>query len=145
MRQPWWSIPEGERLQMHAFPRPSQQLRHKVRHALLRSLHYTFLYRRLILKIIEIKTSTQDVGKPFTAGSRLTLEMAQLSKKLYTDSFIIANPQSDTGMLLPMSAHYATNQTLAHTLRGKDLIIRLSSLIATMRRVNYYTQPFINT
>jgi len=49
LRQPWWSIPEEERLQMHAFTRPSQQLRHLVRQALLRSLHYTFLYRCLIL------------------------------------------------------------------------------------------------
>jgi len=52
LRQPWWSIPEEERLQMHAFTRPSKQLRRKVRHALLRNLHYTSLYRRLILKNI---------------------------------------------------------------------------------------------
>ena len=26
LRQPWWSIPEGGRLQMHAFMRPSHQL-----------------------------------------------------------------------------------------------------------------------
>jgi len=45
----WWSIPEAERLQMHAFPRPSQQLRLKVRHALLRSNHHTSFYRRLVV------------------------------------------------------------------------------------------------
>ena len=39
----WWSIPEAERLRMHAFTRPSHQLRNKVRQALLRSLHYTSL------------------------------------------------------------------------------------------------------
>ena len=32
LRQPWWSIPEGERLLMHGFTRPSQQLRRKFRH-----------------------------------------------------------------------------------------------------------------
>ena len=45
----WWTIPEEERLQMHAFTRPSLQLRLKVRNALLRSLHYTSLYRRLLV------------------------------------------------------------------------------------------------
>ena len=63
LRQPWWSIPEKERLHIHAFTRPSQQLRHKVRYALLRSLHHTSLYRRLILKSMEVGTNTQSVGK----------------------------------------------------------------------------------
>jgi ribonuclease HI len=45
----WWTIPESERLQMHAFTRPSQQPRLKVRHVLLRILHYTSLYRRLLV------------------------------------------------------------------------------------------------
>jgi len=63
LRQSCWSIPEGERLHMHAFTRPSQQLRHKVMHALLRSLHHTSMYRRLILKNIEVVTNTQTVGK----------------------------------------------------------------------------------
>ncbi len=44
LRQPWCLNLEGGGLQMHAFTRPSKQLRHKVRHALLRSLHYTSLY-----------------------------------------------------------------------------------------------------
>jgi len=48
---------------MHAFTRPSQQLLPKVRHALLRSLHFISLYRRLILKTIEVGTNTQSVGK----------------------------------------------------------------------------------
>ena len=39
----WWTIPERERLQMHVFTRPSQQLRLKVRQALLRSLHHALL------------------------------------------------------------------------------------------------------
>jgi len=41
LRQSRWADPERERLQMHAFTRPSQQLLHKARQALLRSLHYT--------------------------------------------------------------------------------------------------------
>ena len=48
---------------MHAFTRPSKQLRRRIRHALLRSLHYTSLYRRLILKNIEVGTNTQTVGR----------------------------------------------------------------------------------
>jgi hypothetical protein len=35
LRPPWWTIPEADRLQMHAFTRPSQQLRQKVRAATL--------------------------------------------------------------------------------------------------------------
>ncbi len=50
-------------MQMHAFMRPSQQLRRKVRHALLRSLHYNYLHRRLILKNIEAGSNTHSVEK----------------------------------------------------------------------------------
>jgi len=52
----------GGRLQMNAFTCPSQQLRRKVTHALLRSLHYTSIYRRLIKKA-DVGTNTQSVGK----------------------------------------------------------------------------------
>ncbi len=45
----WWTIPEADRLHMHAFMRPSQKLRLKVRHAPLRSLHYTSPYKRLLV------------------------------------------------------------------------------------------------
>ena len=31
LRPPWWTIPEKDRLQMHAFTHPSHQLRQKVR------------------------------------------------------------------------------------------------------------------
>ena len=48
---------------MHTFTHPSRQLRRKVRHALLRNLHYTSLYRRLLLKNIEVGTNTHFVGK----------------------------------------------------------------------------------
>ena len=49
LRQPWWTIPEEERLCMYAFTHPSKQLRQKVRTATLRSLHHTSLYKRLII------------------------------------------------------------------------------------------------
>jgi hypothetical protein len=61
LRQPWWAVPDRERLQMHAYTRPSHQLRNKVRQALMRSLHYTSLYRRLILKRVEMGTTTKYV------------------------------------------------------------------------------------
>jgi hypothetical protein len=48
---------------MHAFTRPSGQLRRKVSKALLRSLHYTSLYKRLILKNIEVGTTSHKVGQ----------------------------------------------------------------------------------
>jgi predicted outer membrane repeat protein len=50
LRPPWWTIPEADRLHMHASTRPSNQLRQKVRAATLRSLHHTSLYIRLVLK-----------------------------------------------------------------------------------------------
>jgi hypothetical protein len=39
LRTPWWTITKQERLCMHAFAKPSDQLRLKVRTATLRSLH----------------------------------------------------------------------------------------------------------
>ncbi len=50
LRPPWWTIPEADRLQMHAFTRPSMQLRRQVRAVTLRSKHHTSLYRRLIFQ-----------------------------------------------------------------------------------------------
>jgi hypothetical protein len=50
LRHPWWTIPEADRLKIHAFTRPSQQLRQKFRAATLRSLHHTSIYRRLIIQ-----------------------------------------------------------------------------------------------
>ncbi len=49
LRRPLWTIPEADRMQMHAFTRPSTHLRDKVRDALLRSLHHTSFYRRLFI------------------------------------------------------------------------------------------------
>ena len=62
LRQPWWTIPEDERLCMHAFTHPTKQLRQKVRTATLRSLHHTSLYRRLILNAKARGARTANVG-----------------------------------------------------------------------------------
>ena len=48
---------------MHAFTRPSLQLRIKVRDALLRSLHHFSLYRRLIVASREKGARTKTVGQ----------------------------------------------------------------------------------
>ena len=63
LRCPWWTIPDADRLQMHAFTRPSPQLRLKVRGSLLRSLHHSSLYRRLILASKENGARTNSVGR----------------------------------------------------------------------------------
>ena len=58
-----WIIPEAERLHMHAFTCPSHQLRLKVRHALLRTLHHTSLYRRLIVANKGLGSRLHTVGQ----------------------------------------------------------------------------------
>ena len=63
LRRPLWTIPEEERLQMHALTRPSLQLRSTVRDALLRSLHHSSLYRRLIVANNEKGARTKTVGQ----------------------------------------------------------------------------------
>jgi hypothetical protein len=59
---PWWTIPEAYRLQMHAFTRPSHQLRQKARAATLRNLHHTSIYRRLIFQAKEQGATTATTG-----------------------------------------------------------------------------------
>ena len=63
LRCPWWTIPETERLQIQAFTRLSSQLRLKVRDALLRSLHHSSLYRRLVVASKEKGARTKTVGQ----------------------------------------------------------------------------------
>jgi hypothetical protein len=48
---------------MHAFTRPSQQLRLKVRHTLLRNLHHTSLYRGLIVTNRELGARLHTLGQ----------------------------------------------------------------------------------
>ena len=75
LRQHWWSITKGERFQMHAFTYLSKQLRQKVRYALLRNLHYTSLYQRLILnnKLRDWQDHTicGEIHAPPSHGKRL--------------------------------------------------------------------------
>jgi hypothetical protein len=63
LHRPWWTIPEEDRLQMHAFTRPSPQLGTKVRDAFLRSLHHSSLYRRLIVASKENGVGTTTMGQ----------------------------------------------------------------------------------
>jgi hypothetical protein len=62
LRPPWWTIPEDERRCMHAFTKTFDQMRLKVRNSTLRSLHHTFLYKRLILKAKNQGARTKTVG-----------------------------------------------------------------------------------
>ncbi len=63
LRRPWWTIPDANCLQMHAFTCPSSQLRLKVREALLRSLHHFSLYKRLIIANKEKGARTKIVDR----------------------------------------------------------------------------------
>ncbi len=63
LRWSWWTISEEDHLQMHAFTRPSHQLGLKFRDTLLRDLHQTSLYRRLILINKERGAHIMKVGK----------------------------------------------------------------------------------
>ena len=80
----WWSIPETERLRMYAFTRPSHQLRSKVRQALLNNLHYTSLYRRLLvankLKGARLQTVGRAIHRKLTTNAT---EGTTLIKFLY--------------------------------------------------------------
>ena len=121
---------------MHAFTRPSQQLRRKVRHALLGSLHYTSLYRRLALKNIEIDTNAHFVGKAIhrrlatNAWEGSTL-LKFIYGQLYNDKLANRYGHAPTDEC-PLCHH----QTLAHTQWENAPIIRLSPLAATTRRAN---------
>ena len=60
---------------MHAFTRPSQQLRQKVRAATLRSLHHTSIYRRIITH------ATQQGANLATTGTALHVRLQENSKE----------------------------------------------------------------
>ena len=69
---------------MHAFTRPSLQLRLKVRDALLRSLHHSSLYRRLVVANREKGDRTNTVGHAIhTKLTRSPWEGTALLKFLY--------------------------------------------------------------
>ncbi len=69
---------------MHAFTRPSQQLRLKVRHALLRGLHYTSLYRRLLVANKLKGARLQMVGRAMHKNLNTTpMEGTNIRKFIY--------------------------------------------------------------
>jgi hypothetical protein len=138
---PWWTIPEGERLHMHAFTRPSQQLRHKVRQALIRSLHYASLYRRLLVANKNNGARLQIVGWAIYRKLNSMLRKAPPSLNLYMANFTMANSHRDMATRLRMSAHYATSRTHAHTSRVSALTTKLSASVGTMPRVSSFTRP----
>jgi ribonuclease HI len=65
LRPPWWTIPENDRLCMHAFTKLSDQLRFKVRSGTLRSLHHISLHIRLIINAKSQGARTNIVGIAF--------------------------------------------------------------------------------
>ncbi len=69
-RPPRRTIPENERLCMHAFTKPSNQLRLKVKSAIIRSLHHTSLYKHLITKAKTQGARTTTVGITLQARIR---------------------------------------------------------------------------
>ena len=84
LRRPWWTVPDANRLQMHAFTRPSLHLRLKVRDALPHSLHQSSLFKRLIIANKEKGARSKIVGQ--TLHKRLTynsMEGNTLLKLLY--------------------------------------------------------------
>jgi len=75
LRPPWWTIPEADRLQMHIFTRPSQQLRQKARASTLRSMLHTSIYRR---RILQAKTQGANTA---TTGTALRSRLRENSKE----------------------------------------------------------------
>ena len=78
---------EAERLQIHAFTRPSSQLRLKIKDALLRSLHHSSLYKRLIIantekgarmKTVDQALDTKLTHSPWEGTSLLKFIYGQL-------------------------------------------------------------------
>ena len=130
-----------ERIQMHAFTRPSQQLRLKVRHALLRSLHYTALYRRLLvankLKGARLQTLGRAIHKNLNSTPN---EGTTLLKFIYG--------QLSNGNIAMRYGHVPTEEcplcqkpdSCTHR-RGMQQTRRSCGSDGTMRRANLSTPP----
>jgi hypothetical protein len=119
LRHSWWTIPETNRLQMYAFPHPSHQMRHKVRAATLRSMHHTFLYRRLILQARELwGAHRSDREGTAHAATEKTQRGHQPPKMCIRAAiYIMVNWPIDTDMHQRANVPYAIYPTHAHTLR----------------------------
>jgi hypothetical protein len=141
LRRPWWTIPETERLQMHAFTRPSPQLRLKVRNSLLLSLHYSSLYMRFIIANKEKGARTKIVGHALhTKLTHSPLEGKSLLEFKYWQLYI--------GKLAKIYGHALTNEcplcrmrTHVHILPGNERHMTLYASAATMRHASSSMHP----
>jgi hypothetical protein len=87
---------------MHAFTRPSHQLRQKVRAATLRSLHHTFLYRRIVLQ-----AKTQGANTAITGTTLHTRLRVHAKRGSYILKFIYG--QLYNGKLAKCYGHTPTD------------------------------------
>ena len=76
---------------MHAFTRPSQQLRQKVRDALLQGLHQTSFYRHLMLANKKRGAHTHKVDKAIHNRLCPNIEKVQPSEIPYMASYTTSN------------------------------------------------------
>ena len=96
---------------MHAFTRPSHQLRQKVRAATLRTMHHTSIYKRLILQ-----AKSQDANNATTGTSLHTRFRENPKKGAYILNFIYGQLSKLNATYMPRrtSVVYATAATPAH-------------------------------
>jgi hypothetical protein len=105
LRPPWWIVPEGDRLQMPAFTRSSQQLREKVRAATLRSMLHTSIYKGLILQ-----ARTQGATTA-TTGTALHARLRENSKE-GTNLLKFSHGHLYNGKLAKRYGHATTDESL---------------------------------
>jgi hypothetical protein len=126
---------------MHAFTRPSQQLRLKVRDAILRSLHHSSLYMRLVVANKEIGARSKAMGQvlhkqlTFSPWEGTTL-LKFISGQLYIDKLAMRYGHAPTGESLS-----AVDLTPTHILPENARRKRPCVLAVTTRIVNWSTPP----
>jgi hypothetical protein len=135
LRRSWWTIPEADRLEMHAFTRLPQQLRLMVRDALLRSLRYSSLYMRLIIGNKEKGARTKIVSHAL--HTRLTYIIPKEGITLL--KFIYDQFHKDKLGFQQTSALSTTCMTLAYILPENARTTNPSASAATVRRADNYT------
>ena len=123
---------------MHSSTLSSQQLRLKVRHALLRSLHHTLFYRRLIVANKIKGASLQIVGQAIKKVNSNTKEGAILQNSFTANSTTAKLPR-DMNTPLRTNAHSGIGPTSAHTSLENVRTMRPYALDDTMRRANWST------
>jgi hypothetical protein len=135
--RPW--IPEADRLQIHAFARQSQQLRLKVKDALIRKLISHLRLSTPYNRQHRIG-GTHQIGtwtKHSTKGSSPTQRKASPFSNSYTASYKMANSPKDMNTLRRTNVRYVTKLTLAHISPENAWPMMHSESCATMRRVNW--------